>query len=263
MSGMEKADIVEELAQRFVETRKTYRQIHDLPPELVPADTATAYKVDARVEELLGWEPLGWKIAATTPAMRKFLESETPIRGRTYRRFVHRSPAVLKMSEANGPMVECEFFMTLSKDLPVRETDWTRDEVLAAIGEVHAGIEVAETRFATGQWRGATALIADGSSSGRYVFGDAMPFAPDALSDIEVVLHVNGVPEQRGVGADVLGNPIEAVLWLANDLRRLGRGLSAGEVVSTGSITGVYHAKAGDSFRVEFGADAAVEARFV
>lgn len=261
--ALEEADTVEELAKRFVEARETYRQIGDLPPEFLPADAAMAYKVDARVEELLNWEPLGWKIAATTPAMRKFLESDSPIRGRTYRRFVHRSPAVLKMSEVNGPMVECEFFMTLSKDLPLRETDWSREEVRAAIGEVHAGIEVAETRFTTGQWHGAMALIADGSSSGRYVFGDAMPFAPDALGDIEVVLHVNGVPEQRGVGADVLGNPIEAALWLANDLRRLGRGLSKGEVISTGSITGVYHAKAGDAFRVAFGADAAAEVRFV
>lgn len=263
MPEMSEQERVEALAQRLVEARKTFRQISDPPPELIPAEISTAYKVDARVEELLGWEPLGWKIAATTPAMRLRLESDEPVRGRSYRRFAHEGPAVLKMSELNGPMVECEFFMTLARDLPLREAPWTRDDIIAAIGEVRAGIEVAESRFAFGHRPGVTGLIADGSSSGQYVFGDVLPLAPDALKDVEVVLHVDGVAAQRGVGADVLGDPVNAVLWLAEALRPLGRSLSAGELISTGSVTGVYYAKPGCDFVVNFGQEATAAVRFV
>lgn len=253
---------VEALARRLADVRRTFRPIADLPADLIPPDVATAYRVDARVEQLLGWEPLGWKIAATTPAMQARLESCEPVRGRTYARHRHSSPAVLKMSELNGPMVECEFFMTLGRDLPLRDADWTEAEVAAAVRDIHAGIEVAETRYVIGRRPGVTGLIADGSSAGQYVFGDRLPFPPDRLSDIPVVLYVDGVAEQQGHGSDVLGNPVRALVWLANHLGRAGRSLKAGEVISTGSVTGVYYARPDCLFRVEFGSHGAVEIRF-
>src|SRR5207247_6537000 len=66
---------------------------------------------------------------------------------RTFRRFECRSPARFKAAELLDPLVECEFFVTLARDLPPRQAPWTLPEVTDAIAEVHAGIEVAECRY--------------------------------------------------------------------------------------------------------------------
>ena len=103
--SIETEDRVETLARKLAEVRRSFQPIHSLPAELVPPDVAASYRVDARVEKLLGWEPLGWKIAATTPAMQERLESDVPIRGRTYARHRHQSPARLKMSALNLSLI--------------------------------------------------------------------------------------------------------------------------------------------------------------
>lgn len=52
--------------------------------------------------------------------------------------------------------------------------------------------------------------------------------------------------------AEVLGNPLNSLAWLANTLGRMGRGLRAGDIVLTGSISKVLRPKAGESVRATF-----------
>ena len=58
-----------QLAELLCAARRDGKQIQDLPPHLVPETEQEAYQVNGMVAELLGWDALGWKIAATTPAM--------------------------------------------------------------------------------------------------------------------------------------------------------------------------------------------------
>ena len=109
-----------ELAALLARARRDARQVRDpLPPALVPPDADAAYAVNAEVAALLGWEPLGWKIAGTTAAVRARLGLDGPIYGRTFRRFALPSPARLPHAELLDPLVECEFFVTLARDLPL------------------------------------------------------------------------------------------------------------------------------------------------
>jgi 2-keto-4-pentenoate hydratase len=119
-----------ELAALLARARRDARQVRDpLPPALVPPDADAAYTVNAEVAALLGWEPLGWKIAGTTAAVRARLGLDRPIYGRTFRRFALSSPARLPHAELLDPLVECEFFVTLARDLPLRDRAWTMAEV--------------------------------------------------------------------------------------------------------------------------------------
>ena len=79
-----------------------------LDPDLVPVSIAAGYAVNWLVARRLGWEPLGWKIAGTTQAVRAKLRLDSPIYGRTYRRFVVQSPARLAWATLLDPLVECE-----------------------------------------------------------------------------------------------------------------------------------------------------------
>lgn len=259
---MSRREDLAELAGHLVAARRDGRQITDLALSMVPSSIDAAYRVNADVAAALGWEPLGWKIAATTEAVRAKLKSDGPIYGRTFRRFRMDSPARLAMSTLLDPLVECEFFCTLGRDLPARDSAWTMTDIVDAVATVHAGIEVAECRFPSRALPPLPAILADGSASGRYVFGGEIADWRHGLADVEVRLEVDGREIRRGKGADVMGDPLRPLLWLAEERRRFGDGLTAGETISTGSMTGMLPIRAGQRVRARFGASAAVEIAF-
>ncbi len=252
----------ESLAALLTDARAHASQIRALPDKLVPLSNADGYAAAADVADRLGWEPLGWKIAGTTQAVRDKLRIDEPIYGRTYRRFAQTSPCSLRHSELLDPLVECEFFVTLVQDLPPRDAPWSIDDVRAAIGTVHAGVEVAECRFPNIALPPLPAILADGAASGRYVFGHEIPNWRDGLSALTVILDVDGQPRREGTGQDVMGDPITPLHWLAETLRSRGMGLLSGETVSTGSCTGMFPVQSGAQIAAHFGDRARVEIDF-
>ena len=73
---------------------------------------------------------------------------------------------------------------------------------------------------------------------------------------------VNGAPWREGSGANVLGNPLNVVAWLANELPKHGRALQRGAKISTGTTAEVYFAGAGDRVVADFGALGKAEVGF-
>lgn len=248
-----------DLAHLLAAARRTVTQIHDLPRALIPPSLDAGYAVNRLVARDLGWEPLGWKIAGTTPETREKLRLDAPIYGRTYRRFAAPSPARLVTQALLDPLIECEFFVTLNRDLPPRDIPWTMEEVIDAVGSVYAGIEMAECRFPNAALPPLPAILADGSASGRYIFGDAIPSWHNGLASVDVILETDGVTRRLGTGAEVMGDPLHPLLWLTEELRRWGEGLSAGETISTGSTTGMVPGRQSRHSRAVFGGRAVVE----
>ena len=78
-----------------------------------------------------------------------------------------------------------------------------------------------------------------------------------------MVLEKNGDIIGTGAGAASLGNPVNAVAWLANTLGALDLPLKAGEVILSGSLSIMFPIQAGDSLRMSLGGSAAVACRFV
>ena len=79
--------------------------------------------------------------------------------------------------------------------------------------------------------------VADNASSGLYVLGTS----PAPLKDVDLrlcgmVLEHDGEPVSVGAGAACLGNPLNAVTWLACTLARMGSPLRAGDVVLSGAL---------------------------
>ncbi|MBL6457581.1 hypothetical protein JMJ55_19795 [Belnapia sp. T6] len=226
------------LADLLLAARRDGRQVAALPPHLVPTDADAAYAVAAEVAARLGWAPLGWKVAGTNDVMRARLRMPEPIFGRSFGPLL-ASPVRLDHAALLDPIVEAEFFFRLARDLPPRATPWTEAEVAAAVDAVHAGVEVAECRFPTAALPPFTAILADGSGNGRYVLGPAIPDWRDGLAAMPVVVAVDGTPRRHGSGAEVMGDPLRSLVWLANRLPRAGTHLRAGEWVSTGTATGM------------------------
>jgi 2-keto-4-pentenoate hydratase len=118
---------------------------------------------------------------------------------------------------------------------------------------VRCGIEVAECRIPMAPRPAFTSILADGSGNGHYVLGADIPPGTD-LAALPVSVAVNGTVRRTGSGAEVMGDPIMAVVWLANRRNALGDGLRAGEIVSSGTCTGMLAPRPGDVVEARFGA---------
>ena len=78
-----------------------------------------------------------------------------------------------------------------------------------------------------------------------------------------VVLELDGEPFGSGTGVEVMGNPVNAVAWLANKLAQFDDYLRAGEVIISGTITRAAKVEKGNYARVTFTRLGSVGVKFV
>ena len=89
--------------------------------------------------------------------------------------------------------------------------------------------------------------VADNASSAYFVLGNGKATLNDyAPAAAEMVMTINGQQVSQGTGADCLGDPVNALLWVAETAAALGRPLRAGEVVLSGALGPMAPLKAGD-----------------
>ena len=78
-----------------------------------------------------------------------------------------------------------------------------------------------------------------------------------------VSMTVNGELKGHGTGARALGDPMDVLIWLANQQSRVGRGLEAGAIVTTGTCTGLDAVRVGDRAMADFGELGSVAITFI
>ncbi|MFO1163016.1 MAG: hydratase [Reyranellaceae bacterium] len=244
-----------ELAKLLAELRRSGRQQSGLDPRLVPTDPATAYRVAALVEEELGWPVAGWKIAAFKEQMQRELRAEAPIYGRVFAPLVKPAPVTFERAKLASPIPEVEYQAKLGADLPVRDKPYTVEEVGEAVVSLHPGIEMAECRFIhDSAFPPLPAILADGAGSGTIVHGPAIEdWRRQDISGQVVTLSCNGKVRRTGTAAAAIDHPVVPLAWLANELSRTGIGMKAGQMISTGTLTGMLAPKPGETFVADFG----------
>ncbi len=248
-------DARNELATLLADLRREGRQQSGLDPSLVPPDKASAYQIAALVEQALGWEVVGWKIAATSKSMQQALRSDAPIYGRVFAPNVVETPYSVRHAGLCSPIPEVEYQVLLSKDLPPRKTPYEHDEIIDAIASIHPGIELAECRFIHDEhFPALPAILADSAGSGTLIVGPAIEHWQDQdVANQEVRLLCNNEQRRIGNARDAIEHPAVPVTWLANELSRTGIGLKAGQIISIGTMTGMLKPKIGDQFVADFG----------
>jgi 2-keto-4-pentenoate hydratase len=242
-----------ELARLLASLRREGRQQSGLDQRLVPPDKATAYRVARMVEEELGWPVVGWKIAAQKEEMQRQLRTDSPIYGRVYA--TRTPPLFVERAKQCSPIPEVEYQAVLGSDLPPRDKPYSVEEVTDAVASLHPGLELAECRFVhDAQFPPLPAVLADGSGSGTILYGPAIEnWRRRDIAGQEAVLLCNGVPRRRGTAGEALDHPMVPLTWLANELSRTGIGMKAGQMISTGTLTGMLAPKAGETYTADFG----------
>ena len=229
----------------------------------LPVTVEEAYAVQNAVVAASGLPRRGYKVGSTSEEAQRHLGTDQPGMGVLLAPFVHVSPARITLPPGQEASVEGEFAFRLGRDLPPREVPYARSEIEAAIDAVAGAVEIVGTRFEGGQaGKGRYLTIADCAVNMGLVTGPWTPFAGQDLCESPVSVTVNGVAGGSGVGARALGDPINVMLWIANRRCNMEARLEAGDIISTGTCTGLDHVRPGDRLRVEFGVFGAVEAVF-
>ena len=226
-------DATARITQALLQARHERRPLHW--QQALPADVEAACAVQEATAAALGGIA-GWKVGAASPTAQP---SCAPLpRG-----------ALLPMgSQLPGPLrgIEVEVALRLGRDL---EADVPPDprELQQAVDQVLPAIEVVETRL--DGWRDAAPLaqMADLQSHGALVLGRPAAIAPAEvdLRRLLAYLAFDGQPVASARGAHAAGDCWRLLGWLVVHCTRRGHPLRAGQVVTTGSCSGLLFAPAG------------------
>jgi len=249
-----------EAARLLWTCRQSGAVIEALPDAWRPLDAASAHAIQAALPKVAGCPVVGWKIAATSAAGQAHIQVDGPLAGRILDRFVQPAGATVSLSGNRMRVVEPEFAFRMGAALPPRAAPYTADEVLAAVESLHPAFEVPDSRFAHFASAGQAQLIADDACCGQFTFG---PAAPGAWRGLDLAAHrVQAIvcsadgrerTSREGEGRALLGSPITALTWLANELSALGIGLRAGDWASCGTCMVPLDVQAGDRVVADYG----------
>lgn len=226
---------VERLA-RAQETRVPCPPVRDLiGTENLPAAYAVQQGlVQRRVAG--GVTVVGRKIGATSKAVQDQLGVDQPDFGYLLSDMDVSRDDPISMRTLLQPRVEAEVAFVLARDIDPHDGQITLELVRDSVEVALPALEIVDSRIA--DWAiGFTDTVADNASSGLFVVGQEGRTLDDLEPrDVTMSLSVNGEERSAGTGAACLGDPLEALRWLAVQAQRFGDPLRAGHLILSGAL---------------------------
>jgi 2-keto-4-pentenoate hydratase len=239
------------------------RALDALPPDLRPGNLDEGYAIQRALDDLAG-PAAGWKIAATSRAGQEHLGASGPMVGRLYRAQLREPGTALSVSGMRMCSAEPEFAFVLAEDLAPGPERPSRDDVLAAVDALVLAIEVPDSRFVDFSEVGVPSLAADAMCGGHFVIGPSV----DGWRSLDLRtqgarLLCHGREVSAGSGANVMGDPRDALGWMVGEVLSRGWLLRAGDIVLTGASAAPVAVQAGDRLEAVFDGLGSVEVEFV
>jgi 2-keto-4-pentenoate hydratase len=187
---------------------------------------------------------VGRKIGLTSPAVQRQLGVDQPDYGVLYADMALADGEQISRQRLIQPKIEAEVAFVLKKALDGPGLHLA--EVIGAVECALPALEIVDSRIAN--WDiGIVDTIADNASSGLFVLGGT----PRQIGEFDLrlcgmVVEKNGEPVSFGAGVACLGNPLNALLWLARKMVETGRPLESGEVVLSGALGPMVAIEKGD-----------------
>lgn len=227
---------INRIARELFEAKRGVYTVPYVSPRLPERDLDAAYAISAEFAALrereLGVKRVGRKVGLTNPLVQQRVGIAEPDYGILHDDMVHPSGTHLPLSQYNRLLVEAEVAFVLKSDV----LEARRDSIEAAIDYVTPAFEVVDFRY-DGSVGQIVDTIADNAGCSGTVLGEEQhPYGDVDLTKVEMVITGGGTEITRGIGSNVLGDPINAVIWLAETAIRTGEPLRAGEVLLSGSI---------------------------
>ncbi|MBV9459051.1 MAG: hypothetical protein JO141_16230 [Bradyrhizobium sp.] len=204
-------------------------------------------------------EPIGWTLAGTSDATCRLLRCDAPIVGPIFSETTLRSGEHLPVSHTMLG-VGAQFAFLFGRSFPQTESETLDFRTIAdTILSCHISLQVVGRRVASAVPLNAWTATADFGLSEIYVEGAEIHNWQDKVATVPAILRIDGHVNATGSGADLMGHPLAPALWLCKHLRSRGGCIEAGDIVATGSCTGLVQISPGHVVTGDFGDLGSVE----
>lgn len=244
---------IDEAARLLARARLSRKPLAELPAHCRPHTIAEGHAVQDALVARLGEPVAGWKVAGIRPG--------EVMRGAVLASRLYEAPARIQASDMPLLGVEAEIAFRFDRPLAPRDRDYERQEIVDVVTALPA-FEVVDTRFASYSETPVLHRLGDCMSNGALICGPLRPDWRDFdLATLEIVLTVDGEVVHRSTGGHSNGDPLLPAIALANELRA-GPGISAGQIVTTGTYSGLRFVSAGSHLVASFEGFGQVEVTF-
>jgi 2-keto-4-pentenoate hydratase len=248
------------MLDQLLEMRRTHRKAVPPSPSL---ELDAAYRIQDELREALvaqGERVIGWKAGLTGRIAQETMGIHHPVSGFLLGDGVYATGDAVPLSRFSELVVEVETAFVMKRALAGPGV--TAAAALLAVEGALPALELADLRWAGKPTAGD--FVADGIAGNAVVLGQPLTRVTGLDLALEgVVCELNGQIVATNTAAEVLGNPLNALAWLANHLAARDLGLRAGDLVMSGSISILLRPKAGDVVSARFTRLGSVSARFV
>jgi len=253
----------ESLARELLAASDTGQMV-PVPPSNRPGfDLKTAYAVEATLKQLreaAGHRAVGRKVGYANKAMWRVLKLETLVWAHMYDNTVHYSnsnSAALALAHSRSLKVEPEIVFGLKQPLTGEASDAA--SALASTDWLAIGFEIIDCPFPDWKFQPSD-FVASFGLHAALVIGERMQVRPDLIASLvhelpqfKVRVSKAGEFVEEGSGRNSLRSPALCLAELGAAIARRfpNQPLSAGEIVSSGTLTAGHPTGKGDVWKVE------------
>ncbi|MBM3224422.1 MAG: hypothetical protein FJZ47_11555, partial [Candidatus Tectomicrobia bacterium] len=222
-------------AAQYLAQRYAAREPLDIMvQECAPPTMADAYKVQDAFLALLGQTKGalgGYKIAYTSDEMRRLRGISSPCAGGMFAATIQDAPVTVCGTDYVKLAIECEVGVRMGADVPLAQAPYTRASLAEYIEFLAVAFELVDMRggaAGTGPDAAAIAGIATNIYNAGAVLGTPVQdWRGIDLAASHGTMVINGTQVGQGQGSDVMGHPLEPLVWLVNMLAERGTTLRA------------------------------------
>lgn len=240
-------------AKALLQAEQSRVPIQQLSKTFPHIEIEDAYRIQdlwAQARIAQGARMVGHKIGLTSRAMQMASKITEPDYGQILDDALFNDGAQIKANLFIKPRLEVELAFIMGDDLA--GPGCRIYDVMRATEMVVPALEIIDYR--TEVPRAIADTIADNAAFGAIVVG-GRPIRP---MDVDIrwigaTLSKNGIIEESGVSAAIMGHPAAGIAWLVNKLHGVGTKLLKGQIVLAGSFTRPVDIAAGDVIQVDYG----------
>jgi len=240
------------IADQLYEAEKTNRPIAKLTETYREINQEDAYLIqkiglERRLRD--GEVLVGRKIGLTSRGMMEMLHCDSPDYGYLLSGGMVLQGEVCDTSSLNIPLLEGEIAFIMGED--IRGPGVTPAMILNATEWVVPCFELCDGRYE--DWKVTVVdTISDDAGASKFMLGSTPKRVNEVdLRCIGMVMEKNGRFLGSAAGAEVMGSPVNSVVWLVNKLAEYGDGLRRGDVVLSGAFMKADAAAAGDHYTMQ------------
>jgi 2-oxo-hept-3-ene-1,7-dioate hydratase len=264
------AELALELAKQHEWARREVKSIDPITvehPELTIDDAYAVQQAWVELQISEGANLVGRKIGLTSRAMQQQMKIDEPDFGALLDYMVMHSGVELRHADYVDPKLEVEVAFIIGKRLSGDSV--TIEEVLDATEYIQPALELIDARSyrvhpVTKRARTIVDTIADNAADAGVILGGekVKPTEVD-MRWIGAIFSCNGVVEETGLAAGVLGHPANGIAWVARRIAPYGLAIEPGQIILAGSFTRASTTHPGDNFEADYGPLGTVACNFV